>query len=162
GYPYSEGIAEDINKVLMSELFFNKSVEFDNVLTEYINFEYSPDVTDDVKQLISLLEYNQSLCETEKRCDLEKAEEAEALAEKINKCPTLQKDYWRWRILYIRAKLEKERLTLVCQGIHPHKAEWSENAKEYMRELNRIYCFEGKYTGVLSDNHSWVSPPIYL
>ncbi len=163
GFPYSEGIAEDINKVLISELYFNGSVDFDNVLSEYINFEFSDEVIKDVKALIENIEYNQDqkLMEQTGVCDWSKVENAEILAEKINSHPSLRKDNWRWRILYIRAKLERERLGYVLKFIHPHKAPWSEEAKVLMEELNDIYQYTGHYIGIPSDNHSWVAPPLW-
>ena len=46
GFPYSEGIFEDINKVLFARFYWKPDTTADEALREYIAFEYSPEVVD--------------------------------------------------------------------------------------------------------------------
>ncbi|MEI4902551.1 hypothetical protein Q8G48_28850, partial [Klebsiella pneumoniae] len=57
GFPYSEGIYEDINKALFSQ-FYWADAPAETALREYIAFEFSPAVVDDVLSVIATLEQN--------------------------------------------------------------------------------------------------------
>ena len=48
GTPYSEGIYEDLNKVICSQLYWKPDRPTMDTVREYAAFEYSPDVADDV------------------------------------------------------------------------------------------------------------------
>jgi len=56
GFPYSEGIYEDINKAIVVQFYWERERNAEETLREYIAYEYSPTVTDDVLQVIRLLE----------------------------------------------------------------------------------------------------------
>ncbi len=57
GFPYSEGIYEDLTKVVYSQLYWSdRPVE--ETVKEYIAFEFSPDVVDEVAGVIRTLEKN--------------------------------------------------------------------------------------------------------
>ena len=56
GFPYSEGIYEDINKAVVAQFYWNRDTTAEETMREYIAYEYAPSVTDDVLHLISLLE----------------------------------------------------------------------------------------------------------
>ena len=58
GFPYSEGIFEDINKVLFARFYWKADTTAEEALREYIAFEYSPEVVDIVLPAIRLLEKN--------------------------------------------------------------------------------------------------------
>ena len=58
GFPYSEGIFEDINKVLFASFYWKADTTADEALREYIAFEYSPEVVDLVLPAIHMLEKN--------------------------------------------------------------------------------------------------------
>ena len=58
GYPYSEGIFEDINKVIWAQLYWNSATPVADTLNEYIAYEYSPAVVDEVRKVIATLEQN--------------------------------------------------------------------------------------------------------
>ena len=57
GYPYSEGIYEDITKAVYSQFYWSDQPAAETV-EEYIAFEFSPDVVTDVAGLIKTLEQN--------------------------------------------------------------------------------------------------------
>ena len=52
GFPYSEGIYEDINKVICSQLYWDGYRPTLDAVKDYIAFEFSPDVVDTVAQAI--------------------------------------------------------------------------------------------------------------
>lgn len=56
GMPYSEGIYEDINKVICGQLYWDKDRSALDTVREYIAFEFSPDVVGDVVAAVNLLE----------------------------------------------------------------------------------------------------------
>lgn len=56
GFPYSEGIYEDINKAIVIQFYWNRDRTAEETMREYIAYEYSPSVTGDILHLISLLE----------------------------------------------------------------------------------------------------------
>ena len=61
GFPYSEGIFEDLNKVIFAQCYWNSNQPVEATLKEYIAYECSPDVLDDVLKVIGTLENNHHL-----------------------------------------------------------------------------------------------------
>jgi hypothetical protein len=119
GFPYSEGIFEDLNKVLFAQFFWSKDTPASSIVDEYIAYEYSPKVVPLVGKAIEILEKNYPR-EGE---NLEKqtgpvrfamkessgAEEAFKLLEQADKLLTpRERESWRWRILYLRALVDSE------------------------------------------------------
>lgn len=58
GFPYSEGIYEDINKVVCSQLYWDPDRQTTETLKEYIAYEFSPSVIDTLMKVIKILECN--------------------------------------------------------------------------------------------------------
>jgi hypothetical protein len=113
GFPYSEGISEDINKVLFSQFYWNDRPA-EETLREYAAFEYSPDVVDDVMRVITILEENHSavgsLSDKPREMKPNNAEEAYETVKRVDAKLTPQgRKAWRWRQLYLRALLDAER-----------------------------------------------------
>ena len=111
GLLYSEGIYEDINKVIHGQLFWKKDRDVEEIVREYIAFEYSPEVVDEVITAIGILEgalttnYNDSHRDklSESVC------QAYDLVKKADTRLSLQaRNSWRWRILYLRAMIDCE------------------------------------------------------
>ncbi len=102
GMPYSEGIYEDMNKVVCFQFYWQPDRPADDTLKEYIAFEYSPDVVEDVMAAIHRLE------ETWPQAG-PKSGEARELIEKAEARLTPQaRTAWRWRILYLRTVIDTE------------------------------------------------------
>ena len=57
GFPYSEGIYEDLTKAVYSQFYWNDQAGAET-LKEYIAFEYSPDVVDEIAGVVRTLEQN--------------------------------------------------------------------------------------------------------
>ncbi|MGN6493712.1 MAG: hypothetical protein ACTHLE_17045 [Agriterribacter sp.] len=154
GFPYSEGIFDDINKITYAQLYWNNSVGIDEILDEYVRYELGVAVTDSVVKMIHTLEQNHHMrwwpgklegiklsldWFPSKNAAPEKdpgAEEAYSTAIKTNnEMPEWAKQNWRWRILYIRTMLDAE---LKSNGGAPN-----ENCYKGFYELLSLYhCTE--------------------
>jgi hypothetical protein len=129
GFPYSEGIFEDIHKALFARFYWKADTAADEALREYVAFEYSPDVVDLVLPAIRMLEKNARPHERVGSWSLKVRE----LMEQADVRLTSQaRQAWRWRILLLRARIDAQ-LYLnrgAMQGRVLHDA---------FQELTRIY-----------------------
>jgi hypothetical protein len=151
-FPYSEGIYEDITKIVYSQFYWSDQAAAETV-KEYIAFEFSPDVVADVAGVIKTLEQNHHMRWWPGLHDgvpLEMnwlpsrgakpqadpgAEEAYATMQRIDGLLTPQaKKAWRWRQLYLRALLDSE---LKTNGGKPN-----DKCNEAFAELIKIYHAE--------------------
>jgi len=121
GYPYSEGIYEDINKVIFSQFYWDRKKTAEQTLKEYVAFEYSPEYISEVLEAIHILEKNHGMS-TAKWAMVPGApkaivfpeqdagaERAYHLLKEVDKrLPQNRKKAWRWRILLLRAMLDYE------------------------------------------------------
>ena len=152
GFPYSEGIYEDITKVVLSQLYWNDRPAAET-LREYAAFEYSPDVVDEIVKVIATLEQNHHWRWWPGELEGVKltmdwlpsrgvqpqgdpgAEEAYATMRQVaaKLSPQAQRS-WRWRVLYLRALLDAE---LKANGGGP-----SDRCQAAFAELIKIYHAE--------------------
>lgn len=104
GFPYSEGIYEDLNKVIVSQFYWNPERSAAETVREYIAFEYGPAVVEELEAVVSLLEKNHPRDHVDASAveAFERAQRAEAVL-----TPQARRG-WRWRILYLRALIDKE------------------------------------------------------
>jgi hypothetical protein len=152
GFPYSEGIFEDVNKVLFSQ-FYWADRPAEETLREYIAFEYSPDAVDEVLSVVATLEQNHHMRWWPDKLQGVKldmdwfpsrglqpqpdpgAEEAFATVKRVDaKLTHSSRQAWRWRQLYLRALLDAE-----LKRNHGSPNEACQNA---FAELIRIYHAE--------------------
>ena len=143
GFPYSEGIYEDINKALCAQFYWNPDRTAESILREYISFEYSPDVVDEVLEAIEILEANHNHIwemnwefKRQRRFPVfYKRDPKEAYAKLSNVDASLTpqaRSAWRWRILYLRS--------LIDQELQPYEGYWAnEVCEKAMHELTAIY-----------------------
>jgi len=155
GFPYSEGIFEDINKVVCSQLFWDSRQPVDNILREYAGYEFSSELSDSLVRVIHILEQNHHWrwwpdmlhnvkltldwfpCKVAKLQEDPGAEQAYTIMKNIDcKLPDWAKTSWRWRTLYIRTMLDAE---LKGNGGSPN-----EKCNEGFRELAKIYHTSAK------------------
>jgi hypothetical protein len=104
GFPYSEGIYEDLNKVMCAQLYWTPDRPALETVKEYVAFEFSPEVVDDVVAVVTIFEENHlrdrigesavTACQVMERAD-----------EKLT--PRARRS-WRWRLLRIRASIDQE------------------------------------------------------
>ena len=110
GIPYSEGMYEDLSKIQYACYYWDPDRAMEDVLSEYIGYEISDRVTEDVIRMIALIEKNHTLVADRLPPDKEGAIECGALARSIDaRLSEREKRAWRWRILYIRAILDEKR-----------------------------------------------------
>lgn len=140
GVPYSEGIYEDINKVIWLQFYWDNDRPAEKTLEEYIASEFSPAVLNDTTKAVHLLE------ETWPGISVgPKSLEARKLLERADAQLTPQaKAAWRWRILVLRAVIDGE--LRQTQGKLRGDA-----LQKAFNELTRIYHAEHA--------DPWVRPP---
>ena len=126
GFPYSEGIYEDITKIAYSQFYWSDQTAAQTV-REYIAFEFSPAVVDEISAVVQTLEQNHHFRWWPGKLEgvpLELnwfpsygeapradpgAEQAYATMQEVNARLTPQaRTSWRWRQLYLRALLDSE------------------------------------------------------
>ena len=162
GFPYSEGIYEDLTKVVYAQLYWSDRPAEETV-REYIAFEFSPDVVDDVAGVVKTLEQNHHMRwwpgelegvtldlnwfpsrGAKPRPDAG-AEEAFATMQRLDARLTPQaRRSWRWRQLYLRALLDA--------GLKANGGKPDDRCNEAFAELIRIYHAE--------DANPTVRPPL--
>lgn len=119
GFPYSEGIFEDINKTMVAQLYWEPDKPTAQTVREYISFWFSPLVVDSVSTVMATLESNLPRHRDDSggvtrfiMTSTEGAEEAFRLAEEAaSKLPSRVRASWRWRIVYLRALIDSELAT---------------------------------------------------
>lgn len=110
GFPYSEGIYEDMSKAIVLQFYWNRDQTARATLEEYIAYEFGSGVTEDVLALVELLESAASRAFRKEPADKEAVERAFALAEGVHaRLPEWARSSWRWEILHLRALLDRER-----------------------------------------------------
>lgn len=139
GFPYSEGIFEDINKAICAQFYWQQDKPALETLREYIAAEYSPEVVEEVCAAVEILERNiareQEVIGDEKCFVMEKtagADEAFALLSRADaKLPANVRASWRWRILYLRGLIDAE---LAANGFHSN-----DRTEAAYQELTEIF-----------------------
>jgi len=104
GTPYSEGIYEDMNKAICAQFYWDPERPALATVREYAAFEYSPDVAEDVVNVVQAFEKNH------KREDIGASAERTFLRVKEidSKLEPRVRASWRWRIVYLRALIDSE------------------------------------------------------
>ena len=110
GFPYSEGIYEDMGKAIVSQFYWDPARTAHETVREYAAYEYAPTVVDEVVAMIDILESTASLHYMKQAVDVTAVRRAAELAEAIHaRLPASSQRNWRWEILYLRALLDRER-----------------------------------------------------
>lgn len=142
GFPYSEGIFEDPSKVLSAGWYWTTGREGDDILREYIAFEYSPDVVDDLLGVFQVFEQNHAR-NTVGASALTAFDTIRRVEAKLT---TQARSAWRWRLVYLRGQIDAEfhRSGGKLEGLRLRVA---------FEELTRIYHAQNALTG-------WLRPPV--
>jgi hypothetical protein len=140
GFPYSEGIWEDMNKVLYSQLYWKSDRDAVDILDEYIRYEFSPSAVTDVRQAVLLLEQVNDRPDPDLPVRAVKADDLLAKAE--SELSPRARESWRWRILRLRATIER----------HGRTRE-NETLKKEFDELRALYH-------VQPNTHFILTPPL--
>ncbi len=141
GTPYSEGIYEDMNKAIVSQLYWDPAKPTIETVREYAAFEFSPAIADDVVAMVQVFEANHLREQIGPS-----AEEAWELAQAADAALSPRaRTSWRWRLLYLRALIDREML-------RSHGQLRGAVLRDAFRELTDLY-----YAG---DSHSMpIRPP---
>ena len=143
GWPYSEGLFEDMNKVMMLQMYWNPEQPVVETLREYAGFEFSPEVAEDVVTMVNTLEKN---FRGRKSIGAD-AIQAYELAQKVDARLSPQaRASWRWRLLYLRALIDKE-MHLTNGRLE------GDVLKDAFAELTRMYHAKNALEG-------WLRPPL--
>jgi len=110
GFPYSEGIYEDLNKAAVLQFYWDRDRPARATLEEYIAYEFGAEFTQDALALIEILEETASRSFQKKPVNAQEVSRAYRLAESVNSRLSGKAGLnWRWEILYLRAALDRER-----------------------------------------------------
>lgn len=111
GMPYSEGIYEDMNKVLFAGYYWNPEKNYAEILKEYVAYEMDAgEWADDLIRMMELIEENYLPVAFNREPTPGPAIEAKKIADTVNeKLCERGKRAWRWRILYLRAQIDAKR-----------------------------------------------------
>ena len=110
GFPYSEGIYEDMNKAVVTQFYWDRDRSARETLDEYITYEFGTGVSDDVSELIAILEKSASRCHQKQAISADEVRPAWRISEAVDVClPAWARENWRWEILRLRAVLDRER-----------------------------------------------------
>jgi len=141
GWPYSEGIYEDLNKFYWARYYWDPDVDTEDVLREYAAHYLSPDAADDAVRMFHLMEKTHARNGWQV-ANLEGADEEWRLARSIDgKLAAWARASWRWRILYIRAAIDG---ILAAEGL---STEAIEKLRPLCDELGAIYHASGTFIG---------------
>ena len=107
GMPYSESIYEDISKIQYIGYYWDKDRHYTDILKEYVNYEYAPELYEEILEMCHLIEDNHTDVVKGQEPDMVKARRVVELAEYVDaRLGRAAKTGFRWRLLYIRAKLD--------------------------------------------------------
>ena len=145
GFPYSEGIFEDINKAIMFSFYFGRLKSGEDIVREYVRFEFSPDLVEEITEIILLQEGSILRVRVDEEAPPEgktnyrfvlnypdNVDYTYACAKRVDtQLDGVTKKCWRWRIVYLRAAIDYELL---------HNEYYiSAQCEKYLEELTDIY-----------------------
>ena len=112
GFPYSEGIFEDINKAIYAQFYWDPNRTAWDTVSEYLHYEFGTAAVEPLKKAIEILENNLPRSAEAKRIDVDNLNEAETawnwVREADRSMEPQRKQLWRWRMLYRRAQIDAE------------------------------------------------------
>jgi hypothetical protein len=109
GFPYSEGVYEDLNAVIYSQFYWDPKQTALETMTEYVASEFSLSVTGPVLQAIAVMEANHSRRNARFEKPAQRTAEAlQMMREADAKLTPQVRRSWRWRILFLRALIDDE------------------------------------------------------
>ncbi|GMV99651.1 MAG: hypothetical protein AMXMBFR84_07900 [Candidatus Hydrogenedentota bacterium] len=113
GFPYSEGIYEDMHKAIVAQFYWDLDRTALDTLREYIAYEFGvsrAETVNDLLEMIALLEQASSNSYQKNPVNKDGVVRAAGLAEDIQQhLPDWGRQNWRWEILYLRAVIDRER-----------------------------------------------------
>jgi hypothetical protein len=152
GFPYSEGIYEDINKAICAQYFWDPDQPTNQTVRQYLAYEFGLMLVTPLNQALTILEHNLPRDWPKKlegvwRVRLshtQGAVDAWNTFRNLNSLLSAERQAcWRWRVLYLRALIDAE--LAANDGVLIPTCEAA------FEELTRIYYAQQAL--------SWVAPP---
>jgi hypothetical protein len=112
GFPYSEGIYEDLNKAVVAQFYWDPNRSARETMVEYATYEFGAGAStiSDFLALIDTMEDTAARAYRKEPVVRETVERAHVLAESLQAfLPEWGRRNWRWEILRLRAILDRER-----------------------------------------------------
>jgi hypothetical protein len=131
GTPYSEGVYEDINKAICSQFYWDPARPALETVREYAAFEYAPGVADEFASVAVAFEKNHQ----RKQIGPSAEGTFERVQQMESKLTPQARAAWRWRIVYLRALIDREMLKT-------HGKLEGKTLQEAFQELTAIYHAE--------------------
>lgn len=134
GFPYSEGIWDDINKAIVAQFYWDPNRSAAETLAEYARYEFGPESVDDVRAAVDILEATQA----GKWQGAGPSPDAfDFLQRAATRISPRARSAWRWRILFLRSQLDRLRLKSEHRFLGDH---WPTPAcVPLLKELIEIY-----------------------
>lgn len=132
GFPYSEGIYEDLNKAIFSQFYWDANRKAKDTMREYIAYEFSAEYADEILAVLEKMEktllrhrYDEEGKEHDypnfaipwigqQRFVLSNTDDVDEIYGCVlvldKKLPEMVKRQWRWRIIYLRGVIDYELL----------------------------------------------------
>ncbi|TSA29320.1 MAG: hypothetical protein D4R65_15355 [Verrucomicrobiaceae bacterium] len=141
--PYSEGIYEDAAKALWVQAFWDPKRSVEEILQEYLRYEYDPQVLPQILEVINLLGTMQEVSLKSKKftpLEAERGKKCGDFVEQIEpKLPAYARASWRWKLFANRCRLE----SCLRQGrAFEPDGSYTAEAKSCLDEISRIYCVD--------------------
>lgn len=142
GFPYSEGIYEDMNKDIELAYYNGMPGTASDAVRRYVRFEFcseDPALEDAVLRMEETYPRTVSIEDGKFRCRLQNPEGAEDICRAVEAADAALPDGirrgWRWRIVYLRAVIDRELASSADGAL-------SRRCKDCMKELADIYHAE--------------------
>ena len=177
GLTYTEGRFDDLNKALLAGFMWDKSRSARENFQDYTGYEFRDAITDDLWEMICLMEENQLRTHHSRMepADMAQVQRILELGKKTNAClPERIQKNWRWRVLYIRSILDHARYTAAEKAGWPLReglTVWrdrfdfwgkliadNDEAQQLTRELLDIYEMPPVYDAAAQELHFMVRP----
>jgi len=169
GMPYSEGKYEDILKIQCVGYYWDKDRHYSDIMAEYINYYYSPDVADELIEMMELIEENHVGVHEKREPNMEAAKRSYEIALAVDaKLSDEVKHSWRWRILFIRTRID-----LLIYDYYMEKGKYEEDGLAQLRrtkeewladndEAQDLYQELCSYYHCVSENgeNKWTRPRV--
>ena len=139
GYPYSEGIYEDLNKIIMTQLYVNPATSTQEAMHAYLSWHVSPQYADALSEACLLLETSlprtQQTAGGRKRYVLDRPDAAIEAWDRIRdvheRLTPGGRRRWRWRLIYLRALIDHE--------LARHGGELTDRVRSALGQLQALY-----------------------
>lgn len=139
GWPYSEGIYEDISKFQWIQMYWDPSKSDADILKEYSDYYFGKGYSDEITELIYLMEEMHERSNWSFSKDLSKAPRMKEIVDNIDsKLPNWSKKSWRFKLLYCRAAIDDIVNSHDIRNTDTHKL-----LKKYCDEITDI-CYTHK------------------